>query len=96
MKAFGQGLAVIFGVIVERKFDVKRAFIWSFFIAFMGGVPFYFMDPYDMTNKYYVMGCVFLSSFGIVSSFSLIYYLNPLIFPSLFVGNSFAIANIFA
>ena len=96
IKGVSQGIAVIFGSTAEKLFNAWIAFSLSFFVACLAGIPFFFMDPQNPSNKYYVMTSVAFQSFGVISAMTLIYMIHPILFPSLFVGTSMASSNIFA
>ena len=96
MKGSATGLAILFGLVVEKCFNARIAFSCSFLLTVLGGIPLFFFNAEDPANTIIVMGCVAVSTFGLLSAFMLVYLINPLVFPAVFCSSSLGTSNISA
>ena len=81
---------------MEELFSIGTSFSLSFLLSVLGGLPLFYFSVDDPANTLIVGACVFVSTFGIMSSFMLVYLINPLTFPSSFLSASMGASNMTA
>lgn len=89
LSTISENIAYNAGSLIQSKMGTKKGFMFNLIISMSFGLPLILWDD----TPWVIMVWVFCSRFGVAASFTLVYYVNQEIFPTLFVPFSFTVCN---